>query len=1000
MVKLRERRRSGFIVLLLLLCAALCFTFTAVFATEGGDPAPAAEEIFLGQVVETERTLSYGGEQKQAEVRITAPDGGVFTGKQFTADAAGKWSVVYSADFNGHTVTEREEYLCVLRPVDILEGNSAATVANGAFSLDESAKGLSVEFRSGGAVTFTQFADLSGKTKEDALLSLLVDPSEQGKTDFTMLTVTLTDVHDPSNAITVTIEDAGEVNCDGRASFVRAAATGQTAVGINVDDIRKGTGTEIRHSFRGWPQNAPLNILSLYYDEAENALYSSVAWDYRSPSTTLVADFDDAAFFPGAVWGGFTTGEVEIRVAAGGMTAVSAKVLFTEVMGYDLSAEKYTDTSDPVITVDYGGERTVPSGYAGATYPLFAASAKDAQDGILPVSVQVYYENSQGDRTDATVADGAFRIDYIGTYVIRYEATDAAGNTAFEEVRVLSVSQKTPLSLTVPDIAAQMQVYDRIELPSAADATAAGGTGVLHVVRTVKDPDGNEVELAGNSFRPDMLGQYTVTYTVTDYVGDSTEKTVTIDSQPGEKPIFVETPILPEVLIAGFTYDLPDVPAVETVSGDMTAAEVRKFVNGTQVTGGSFTAGGSSVTIRYDAVGQTGTTPYEVTIPVVEANGGRNLTAYFHGTFAAAQGSSGVELTSAGEAAALFANSLGRSSFSLEFFAGEYADTLKNFTVTLQDSADPSNTVSLHINYAPDGTVTLENGGTSVTLTAQGDRHRFLYTNETRGVADEYGSGVLTIAQNDLGQPFGGFAGRVWLRISAEESGTVTIARINNQSFGSSVAASGDRIQPIVWFENALSVKQLLGTTIEVAPGEASDVLSDIASFTVTVTDPDGDVRVSGAADTAYELTFDKYGQWNVVYTAVDSAGMTSSSRKMYRVNETEAPVLSVNTDSLSGSYSVGDGVAIPSYTVSDNSGAYTLDIYLLLPDNQMRLLVHEVSGNKTSYLSREDDTYPSSFKVDENTFRAETAGSYTLIFFAYDEAYNCTTVKADFTAR
>ena len=58
MVKLRERRRSGFIVLLLLLCAALCFTFTAVFATEGGDPAPAAEEIFLGQVVETERTLS------------------------------------------------------------------------------------------------------------------------------------------------------------------------------------------------------------------------------------------------------------------------------------------------------------------------------------------------------------------------------------------------------------------------------------------------------------------------------------------------------------------------------------------------------------------------------------------------------------------------------------------------------------------------------------------------------------------------------------------------------------------------------------------------------------------------------------------------------------------------------------------------------------------------------------------------------------------------------
>lgn len=1001
MVKHRERRRTGLIALLLLLCAALCFTFTAVFATEGSDPAPAAEEIFLGQVVATERTLTYGDEQKQADVRIIAPDGGVFTGKQFTADAAGKWSVVYSADFNGHTVTEREEYLCVLRPIDMLEGNGSATVTNGVFSWDDSAEGLSVEFRSGGAVTFTQFADLSDKTKDDVLLSLLADPAAQGATDFTMLTVTLTDVHDPSNAITVTIEDTGESSCNGQGSFVRAAATGQTAVGINGDEIRKGTGTEVHHSFRGFPQDNPLNILSLYYDAAENALYTSVAWDYRSPRTTLVADFDDASFFPGAVWGGFTTGEVEIRVAAGGMTAVSAKVLFTEIMGYDLSAEKYADTNAPVITVDYGGEPTVPSGYVGATYPLFAASAKDAQDGMLPVSVQVYYENSQGDRTDATVADGAFRVDYIGTYVIRYEATDAAGNPAYEEVRVLSVSQKTPLSLTVPDIAETMQVYASTELPSAAEVTAAGGTGVLHVVRTVKDPDGNEVELAGNTFRPDMLGSYTVTYTVTDYVGDSSETTVTIESQRSEKPIFVETPILPDVLIAGFTYDLPDVPAVEAVSGgDLTDAGVQKFVNGTQVTDGSFTASDSSVTVRYDAVGQTGTTSYERTIPVVDAGGGRNLTAYFYGTFAAAQGSSGIELTSAGEAAALFANSLGSSSFSLEFFAGEYADTLKNFTITLQDAADPTNTVSLHINYALNGAVTLENGGTAVTLAAQGDRHRFLYTNATCGISDEYGSGALTIAQNDLGQPFGGFAGRIWLRISAAESGTVTVARINNQSFGSSVASSGDRIQPIIWFENALSVKQLLGTTIEVAPGEASDVLSDITSFTVTVTDPDGEVRINGTADRAYELTFDKYGLWNVVYTAVDSSGMTSTSRKMYRVNETEAPALSVSTNSLSSSYSVGDGVAIPSYTVSDNSGAYTLDIYLLLPDNQLRLLVHEVNGNKTSYLSREDDTWASSFKVDENTFRAETAGSYTLIFYAYDEAYNCTTVKADFTVR
>ena len=1002
MIQSRNKKRILFAAALLALAAALCFAFAAVFAAGGAEQQPAVQEIYIGQVVQTPpRTLTDGEEEKEAQARIIAPDGGVYTGKQFTADAAGKWRVEYSAAFGGQTVTETQEYLCVLRPADLFAGGSAAEVENGTFSLDEEVKGLAVTFRSGGSVRFTQFADLTGKTKEDALLSFLVDPAEQGKTDLTVLEVTLTDAQDASNSITITIEDAGEKNCNGAGTFIRAALPGQAAVGKNGEEIRTGTGTEVKHSFRGYPESSPVNFLTLYWEDAENALYASVAWDYRSPSTTLVADFDDARFFPNTVWGGFSSGEVNISVAAKSFTSVSSKVLFTEIMGYDLTAEKYGDTEEPAVTVDLGGETSVPGGYIGAEYPVFAASAKDAFDGFVPVGVQVFYENSAQQRTDVQLTDGAFRIEYIGTYVIRYEASDAAGNTAFEEVRVAAVSAATPIALTVPAIVQSAQVYDTVALPPLGAVSAEGGSGTLHLTRSVTAPDGSEVRVAGDSFRPDAVGKYTVRYTAVDYVGAEKEYVHTIEVEASKAPVFVETPVLPKVLIEGLTYTLPSAVAKEAGTGGTLAdVAVERYVNGEKCTGNTFTAAGTEMTIRYVAAGQTGSTPYEKTLPVVDADGGRKIENYFYGTFAVQAEGSFVSLTSAGEAEAVFANALARHEFELEFSVESYSAALKNAELHLSDSADPENAFTLRISFAESGAVTLACGDASLVLTAQGGMYSFTYTDADRRISDGHGSGSLTVAQTDAGQEFTGFSSAVWFGISAKESGTLRLSSLNNQGLSNRLAQWGDTIKPIVWFENSLSVKQELGAEIAVVAGEASDVLGGIASFTVEVTDPDGEVRVSGSAYESYTLTLDKYGLWRVVYTAKDTNGRSTESSKLYRVNETQPPQLSADTGSLKASYERGSGITIPSYSASDNSGAYTVDVYVRLPDNQLRLLLQNVSGSETSYLTSENSLYPASFRVDEHTFRAEQAGTYTLIYFAYDEYYNCTSAEATFTVR
>ena len=988
------------LVAVFLLSTSVFCLFAAALANEP-ESGGAVQEIHIGDVIEVQpRELTYGGESKEAEICIVTPAGGKFSGKKFTADSAGKWTVEYSASFSGQIVSERIEYMCVLRPIDMLSSNGAAEIGSGAFSLDDEVKGISVNFRNGGSVSFTQYADLSGKTKEDVFMSLIVDPSKQGEADFSLLTVTLTDASDPSNYVTITLEDAGPDNCNGQGTFVRAAAAGQSARGMTAGEIRV-TGTDTKHSFRGLPEENPSNILTLYYDDAEKAVYVSNAWDYRDNNKTLVADFDDDRFFPGNLWKGFSDGEVKIEVKASGFTSISSDVIFTNILGYDLAAEKYEDRDAPVIEVDYGKEQGAPNGYIGADYPIFPASVHDAFEGKIPVTVSVYYESSASSRTDVSVYKDTFKINYAGTYSIRYEATDCSGNQAELEVKVTAVSAKTPITVIVPPTEKQVRVYDTVTLPDISSVVVSGGSGTVSVEREIIAPDATVAEENGNTIRPDQIGEYIVRYTATDFLGDQEIVEQKIESEPANAPVIVEYPQLPQVLIEGFTYTLPEI-LIKEVSADCAMVEVavKKYVNDQELAGNTFVANGETAEIKYSAEGVTGTTEYEVGIPVVDVQGGGNLTNYFYGTFGVSAQESGIALTSEGEAEAKFANLLGRNEITLEFFADSYDAAIKNFTIILTDSANIENTVSLKVQYADTGRVSISNGGNRFELTEQGGRYRFTYTNAKYKISDEYGAGSITVFETDSGNLFAGFAGAVQLTISADESGTIYLARIDNQSLSARVETTGDLIAPIIYFENDLAVKQSLGTEIEISAGEAHDVLGEIAAFSVTVIGPDKVERISGSAYENYTLILDQYGLWNVVYYAVDSNGNESTSRKMYRVNETEAPQLSVTLDGFKTEYGVGETVTIPQYFADDNSGIYTVNITLLLPDNQMRLLIQNRNGDETSYLRSGDDTYPSSFKVDDHTFKLEQAGRYTLQFFVYDEYYNCTTQKIVLTVK
>ena len=143
----------------------------------------------------------------------------------------------------------------------------------------------------------------------------------------------------------------------------------------------------------------------------------------------------------------------------------------------------------------------------------------------------------------------------------------------------------------------------------------------------------------------------------------------------------------------------------------------------------------------------------------------------------------------------------------------------------------------------------------------------------------------------------------------------------------------------------------------------------------------------------------DQFGRYIITYTATDSAGKTATYRRNITVYDIVPPELTIN-GSLASIYGLNAPITIPTYTVSDNLGKYTVDVFLIMPNNEQRLLLEDNNGLVTSYLEKDNMYYNASFKVDSRTFRAEQFGRYTLRFVAYDSDFNKTVKELHFEVK
>ena len=1003
------------------------FAMLVFFATFGlgekrayADVKAAYKTVYVGDSIDAaEYTLADGA--KAEGLMVVYPSGGVYGGESFVMEQAGCYEVTYYATVGGTRVEETRNYIAIRKPKDIIIAEEGMEVGFGKYyvespyEIQKDTYGAIVHFKAGQSITFSTTIKTADLTADYSIFDLIVMPSVFNETDFERLTVQVIDADNPDNFVEIIINSSNPIDGDGQVSYVRAGANGQQPGGYEGSTYHTvNYGTEVEHSFRALARVGDVrsnhtiseNSLTIAIDNAEKKVFCGPI-NNVSTDRWEVNDLDDEANYKGNPWGGFTSDEVIVKITAGQFAKASGAVLIKSFGDYDFSMD-IEDETPPQINVEYEDWDKIPVAEVGKSFSVFPFTAKDGLDSQVKTNVWVYYLADNGQKITVDCDGESFLAKYAGKYEIVYRAEDYSLNVAEEKVEILAIERTPNILIGMENSHLEAEVYDTVTIPLASEMQAFGGSGCLRVERVVYSPD-QEVLDVKDELQLEKLGDYKVIYSVTDYLGNVAYGVLTVSSKAIDAPKFVEEPIFESKLIKGFVYELPNVLVMETVEGAVVKLACKTYVNG-ELKEGSFTANGEQVQIRYVAEGATGVSEVTRDISVMDTEYGKYKSKYFHteDEVEIIDEKAHLTLNFAKDSDVEFISPLYAKGFALTLSYAKETTNFSKMAIVLTDAKNQNHSVTAQLFY--DGvddvwSMQLPGRKGKIAYTTSKGLLTFACSADGNKIIDTSGVAIASIATYDNGEPFQGLSDQLYLRIVFEEvhaASSILITQVCNQTMGyskSTIEKAMDEIKPVILLDEVFVMRQQLGAKAHIPTAKAFDVLGQISEFTVTVESPKGVVLGKGDAGIPLDITLNEAGYYRVTYFAKDSNGNKETIPYTILVNDTTAPTLTVK-NTVKDTYKVGSKVKVPTYTVTDNGANCYVQVTLIMPNNEMRLLHYNNNGEVTSLLGKDNDLYENAFKADENTFIVRDKGSYVLRIVAYDEYYNTTIQEIAFEVK
>ncbi|WP_299189114.1 DUF5011 domain-containing protein [uncultured Aquimarina sp.] len=167
-------------------------------------------------------------------------------------------------------------------------------------------------------------------------------------------------------------------------------------------------------------------------------------------------------------------------------------------------------------------------------------------------------DNVDGDISSAIMVTGSVNVNVVGEYVLTYTVSDTAGNEVSETRSVNVISDNPPVITLVGDNPLEISFGEVFSDPGA---TASD------------DIDGNITDQIQTSGTVDVntLGGYTITYTVSDSSGNTTEVMRTVNVVDNTSPVITLEGTNPFLVNIGNVFNDPGANANDNVDGNLTA---------------------------------------------------------------------------------------------------------------------------------------------------------------------------------------------------------------------------------------------------------------------------------------------------------------------------------------------------------------------------------------------------------------------------------------------
>lgn len=935
-------------------------TYTVtVSADELGIVKPTISETYaLGETFKAEPLKAYvGGEEIISTVTLKYPSGRTSASEISVLDELGNYVLSYSFTADGEVMTIENGFV-VEKPLESLFDYTDATLNYGVSTYNCNLDGALFTVKNSAVITYSEVVDVKNMFFDDSdtyankndeskyapLIEIAAVPSLMGSADLTTIFVTLTDVEDESNTMSIRLRLA---EAGSSLTKIRAKGKNQTYTGQNFKWNSTYTGIDsyvvenaAAHEFGGFSsshnftQAAGSNktfdsTCKLYYDYEKNAIYSKPAYEKlgQEELSWLVCDFDDDRFF-GTPWTGFRKGLAKLSVSFAGVEG-SADILIRSVNGEKIEGNLIDDEIKPTITFDFGGDETAPLGEVGTEYRIPDCVAKDNSGIISETSYKVFY----GDK-EVVVSNGKFTPEATGYYKIEYSAKDSFGNLCVENVAVRVMSYVTkPILETEGDLPPTANYGEAITLP---DFSAKGGAGYNEKSISVVCGD-KTVEIKDGKFVCDEAGDYTVTLKVTDYLGKTAEKVYFIAVEYKNAPSFnAEEITLPSAFISGeeFTFGkyYADYYASEGSSPEKIAAKIIVSENGMETEVGkdgkytpSESEDATEATVKFVFEKENAETYIaKRKVPITHIAEKAGFMERFFVTENAEVSSSSTEVAftaakSGEKLSASFIKPVYKDNLSvdLKIFEKNYNGIIVEFT----DSKNSAQKAEIEYVFADGKVYAVINGEKREVYIKDGilgvdlDAATFDVTDK-----NEVWAGKIT--DNKNGSKFVGFdSGYAYVTVTVKnvaEGSTIGISQIADQNFN---YLGFDLVNPTLKVNGNLSGKVGINSTITTPSAFAYDTLFAIKSLTITVIDPNEEIVFEGDASRSYNVTLGKYGTYQFIYQATDASrrGNSTPITKTITVYDPTAPTLEFDREMIT-EITVGYKYVLPAYTVKDNA--------------------------------------------------------------------------------